>query len=82
MKVEKKRVVVLAVRQNRIMPESHTEEEWGYIELYALSLKDGSISETSRAMLAAHAKRNRMSERRIQHVEAWHKDAQHNESWW
>ena len=63
-----------------IMPESHTKEEWGYIELYALALEDGAISATSRAMLTAHAKRSGISENRMQHLEEWHQVTQQNEA--
>ena len=63
-----------------IMPESHTKEEWGYIELYALALEDGAVSATSRAMLTAHAKRNGISESRMQHLEEWHLNVQQNEA--
>ena len=53
------------------MPESHTNEELGYLEMYALAIKDGSITENERKMLDLQARSYGIREERRTYLEMW-----------
>ncbi len=57
---------------NVIMPESHTNEELGYLEMYALASKDGQITKNERSMLNLQAKSYGISQERIEYLEQWY----------
>ena len=44
------------VLSTRLIPESHTKEELGYLEMYFLAKKDQTITENERMMLDLQAK--------------------------
>ena len=54
-----------------ILPESHTNEELGYLEMYALAIKDGSITENERKMLDLQARSYGIREERRTYLEMW-----------
>ena len=54
-----------------ILPESHTNEELGYLEMYALAIKDGSITENERKMLDFQARSYGIREERRTYLEMW-----------
>ena len=54
-----------------IMPESHTGEELGYLEMYSLAMKDGKITENERRMLDLQARTYRIEEERRTYLEKW-----------
>ncbi|RCH73065.1 MAG: hypothetical protein DBX05_06265 [Candidatus Poseidoniales archaeon] len=54
-----------------IMPESHTGEELGYLEMYSLAMKDGNITENERRMLDLQARTYRIEEERRTYLEKW-----------
>ena len=55
----------------KIMPESHTNEELGYLEMYALAKKDGTITNNERSMLDLQAKSYGIDAERIKYLESW-----------
>lgn len=55
----------------KILPESHTNEELGYLEMYALAKKDGKITTNERSMLDLQAKSYGINAERIKHLESW-----------
>ncbi|DAC24095.1 MAG TPA: hypothetical protein HA345_02245 [Candidatus Thalassarchaeaceae archaeon] len=54
-----------------IMPESHTDEELGYLEMYSLAMKDGNITENERRMLDLQARTYGIEEERRTYLEKW-----------
>ncbi len=54
-----------------IMPESHTGEELGYLEMYSLAMKDGKITENERRMLDLQARTYGIEEERRTYLEKW-----------
>ncbi|DAC26374.1 MAG TPA: hypothetical protein D7H85_03005 [Candidatus Poseidoniales archaeon] len=54
-----------------IMPESHTGEELGYLEMYSLAMKDGKITENERRMLDLQARTYGIGEERRTYLEKW-----------
>ena len=54
-----------------IMPESHTGEELGYLEMYSLAMKDGNITENERRMLDLQARTYGIEEERRTYLEKW-----------
>ncbi|MBK30376.1 MAG: hypothetical protein CMB49_06715 [Euryarchaeota archaeon] len=54
-----------------ILPESHTNEELGYLEMYALAKKDGVITSKERSMLNLQAKSYGIEEERMDYLEKW-----------
>ena len=54
-----------------IMPESHTNQELGYLELYALAKKDGHITINERSMLDLQARSYGINAERIKYLEKW-----------
>ena len=59
-----------------ILPESHTNEELGYLEMYALAKKDGVITSKERSMLNLQAKSYGIEEERMDYLEKWWDDEQ------
>jgi len=57
---------------NLLLPEVHTKDEDGYLELYKLAVEDGNISEKERTMLALQAQNYGLSKKRIAHLEEWY----------
>ena len=57
---------------NLLLPEVHTKDEDGYLELYKLAVEDGNISEKERTMLTLQAQTYGLSNKRIAHLEAWY----------
>ena len=55
----------------KILPESHTSEELGYLEMYALAKKDGKITTNERSMLDLQAKSYGINAERIKYLESW-----------
>ena len=55
-----------------IMPESHTNEELGYLEMYALASKDGNITDNERSMLDLQAKSYGINTDRLRYLESWY----------
>ncbi len=55
-----------------IMPESHTNEELGYLEMYALATRDGKITDNERSMLNLQAKSYGIDPERIKYLELWY----------
>lgn len=55
----------------KILPESHTNEELGYLEMYSLAKKDGKITKNERSMLDLQAKSYGINSERIKYLESW-----------
>jgi len=66
-------VSALSSISSTIMPESHTNEELGYLEMYALAMKDGSITENEQKMLDLQARSYGIREERRAYLESWFK---------
>ncbi len=65
-------VSVLSRFSSAMMPESHTNEELGYLEMYALASRDGKITTNERSMLNLQAKSYGIEEERMVHLEKWY----------
>ncbi len=57
---------------SKLIPESHTKEELGYLEMYYLALKDKKITENERSMLDLQAKAYGITEKRKLYLEEWY----------
>ena len=57
---------------NRLIPESHTKEELGYLEMYYLAQKDRRITQNERSMLDLQAKSYGIEEDRKAYLEQWY----------
>ena len=57
---------------SKLIPESHTKEELGYLEMYYLALKDKQITENERSMLDLQAKAYGITEKRKLYLEHWY----------
>ena len=57
---------------SKLIPESHTKEELGYLEMYYLALKDKQITENERSMLDLQAKAYGITEKRKLYLEQWY----------
>ena len=55
----------------RLCRSAHTNEELGYLEMYALAIKDGSITENERKMLDLQARSYGIREERRTYLEMW-----------
>ena len=64
-------ISALSSISSTIMPESHTGEELGYLEMYALAMKDGSITENERRMLDLQARSYGIDNERRTYLEGW-----------
>ena len=56
----------------QILPDSHTPEEIGYLELYAMAKQDGKITESERSMLNLQAKTYSIQPERMTILENWY----------
>ncbi|MEC9117974.1 MAG: EF-hand domain-containing protein, partial [Candidatus Thermoplasmatota archaeon] len=56
----------------KILPESHTNEELGYLEMYALAKKDGQITKNERSMLDLQARSYGIESERMKYLESWY----------
>ena len=57
---------------SKLIPESHTKEELGYLEMYYLALKDKQITDNERSMLDLQAKAYGITEKRKLYLEHWY----------
>ena len=57
---------------NRLIPESHTREELGYLEMYYLAQKDQKITQKERSMLDLQARSYGIPEERKIYLEQWY----------
>ena len=57
---------------SRLIPESHTKEELGYLEMYYLAKKDQNITENERSMLDLQARSYGITEERKAYLEEWY----------
>lgn len=57
---------------SRLIPESHTKEELGYLEMYYLAKKDKIITPNERSMLNLQAKAYGITEERKAYLEQWY----------
>ena len=57
---------------SRLIPESHTREELGYLEMYYLARKDENITENERSMLDLQARSYGITEERKAYLEEWY----------
>ena len=64
-------ISALSSISSTIMPESHTGEELGYLEMYALAMKDGTITENERRMLDLQARSYGIDNERRTYLEGW-----------
>ena len=71
-------LVSLGAFSSKLLPESHTKEELGYLEMYSLAKKDGKITQNERSMLQLQATAYGISDERRDYLESWF-DAQHEE---
>ena len=66
----------LTVLSSKIIPESHTKEELGYLEMYSLAMKDNNITVNERSMLNLQATAYGIDEERKAYLELWYDDLQ------
>ena len=59
----------LGVFSSKLIPESHTQGELGYLEMYSLAMKDDIITAKERSMLNLQAKTLGISEERVSELE-------------
>ena len=59
----------LGVFSSKLIPESHTQTELGYLEMYSLAMKDDIITVKERSMLNLQAKTLGISEERVSELE-------------
>ncbi len=57
---------------SRLIPESHTKEELGYLEMYYLAKKDENITANERSMLDLQARSYGITEERKAYLEEWY----------
>ena len=66
----------LGVFSTKLIPESHTQEELGYLEMYSLAMKDSNITVNERSMLNLQATAYGIDEERKIYLEAWYDELQ------
>ena len=69
-------IATLGGVSSRLIPESHTKEELGYLEMYYLAKKDHTITPNERSMLDLQAKSYGITDERKSYLEGWY-----NEMW-
>jgi len=52
------------------MPESHTKSEQTYLEVFAIAMEDGIVTDEERKMLQIQARTLGLNESRITHLES------------
>lgn len=65
-------IATLGNVSSKLIPESHTKEELGYLEMYYLAKKDGNITDSERSMLDLQARAYGLSEERKAYLEGWY----------
>ena len=65
-------IATLGGVSTRLIPESHTKEELGYLEMYFLAKKDQTITENERMMLDLQAKSYGITADRKTYLEQWY----------
>ena len=65
-------IATLGNVSSKLIPESHTKEELGYLEMYYLAKKDGNITDSERSMLDLQAKAYGLTEERKAYLEGWY----------
>jgi hypothetical protein len=66
----------LGVFSSKLIPESHTQEELGYLEMYSLAMKDSKITVNERSMLNLQAAAYGIDEERKAYLETWYDELQ------
>ena len=66
----------LGVFSTKLIPESHTQEELGYLEMYSLAMKDSTITVNERSMLNLQANAYGIDDERKAYLERWYDDLQ------
>ena len=59
---------------SKLIPESHTKEELGYLEMYYLAKKDQKITDKERSMLDLQARAYGLTDERKTYLEQWHEE--------
>ena len=59
---------------SKLIPESHTKEELGYLEMYYLAKKDQKITDKERSMLDLQARSYGRPEERKAYLEKWYEE--------
>ena len=59
---------------SKLIPESHTKEELGYLEMYYLAKKDQKITDKERSMLDLQARTYGLTEERKLYLERWYEE--------
>lgn len=59
---------------SKLIPESHTKEELGYLEMYYLAKKDQKITDKERSMLDLQARSYGLTEERKAYLEKWYEE--------
>ena len=62
----------IGIISSKLLPESHTKEELGYLEMYSLAKKDGKITVNERSMLNLQAKAYGINEEKKIYLEEWY----------
>ena len=57
-----------------LMPETHTQNELKYLEMYAVAMEDGIISPSERSMLEIQSEVFGIDQKRREYLEYWHND--------
>ena len=57
-----------------LMPETHTQNELKYLEMYAVAMEDGIISPSERSMLEIQSEVFGIDQKRREYLENWHND--------
>ena len=65
-------IATLGGVSSRLLPESHTKEELGYLEMYYLAKKDHTITPNERSMLDLQARSYGITEERRVYLEQWY----------
>ena len=65
-------IATLGGVSSRLIPESHTKEELGYLEMYYLAKKDHTITPNERSMLDLQARSYGITEERRVYLEQWY----------
>ena len=67
-------IATLGNVSTKLIPESHTKEELGYLEMYYLAKKDHKITDKERSMLDLQARAYGLTEERKLYLEQWYEE--------
>jgi hypothetical protein len=67
-------IATLGNVSTKLIPESHTKEELGYLEMYYLAKKDQKITDNERSMLDLQARAYGLTEERKLYLEQWYEE--------